>query len=33
LSYLSFHVIAFRQASQNVHKNIITFTPQYYITF
>jgi hypothetical protein len=33
LSSLSFHVIAFSQASQIVHENIIIFTHQYYIAF
>jgi hypothetical protein len=33
LGSLLFHVIAFRQASQNVHKNIILFTREYYIIF
>jgi hypothetical protein len=33
LSSLSFHVIAVRQSSQNVHKNIILFSHEYDITF
>jgi hypothetical protein len=33
LGSLAFHVIAFRQASQNVHKNIILFSHEYDIAF